>query len=51
MGKNLCQLSTRFFVASLPQNDRSGSFAEELKDKTKEALEQAIKEIGNILLN
>ena len=36
---------------SLPQNDRSGSFAEELKDKTKETLEQASKEIGNILLN
>ena len=28
VGKNLSQLSTRFFVASLPQNDRFGSFYE-----------------------
>jgi len=31
--KNLSQLSTRFFVASLPQNDRSGSFYEPIRHK------------------
>ncbi|MCG2716917.1 MAG: hypothetical protein L6422_11740 [Candidatus Marinimicrobia bacterium] len=29
--KNLSQLSTRFFVASLPQNDSFGSFYETIK--------------------
>jgi len=31
VGKNLSQLSTRFFVASLPQNDSFGSFYETMK--------------------
>ncbi len=32
--KNLSQLSTRFFVASLPQNDSFGSFYEIIKLNT-----------------